>query len=120
MKLGKVNVTQLKHAKMNTTTVNTYVSMLLNACYKDIFPEDMNCLCAFMFDCIGSEEEARNLLGVYIGIAKLMPDFIPEELTQALQGGRASLVAYILRMYDDYGDDSYYSKWFRDNITKFE
>jgi len=62
-------------------------------------------------------EEAENLLGAYIGMVKLMRRFNKADLQRSIEQNR--LAYYITYMYDQHGQDSYYSKWFRDNFARF-
>ena len=93
------------------------VNNFVLACGKDEFPDDDITLHTFMFDRVHSIEEAENLLGLYIGIVKCMPYFQKDAMAAAVQENK--LTQYILAMYDRYGQDSYYSKWFRQTVGRF-
>jgi|LakMenEpi03Aug12_release.lakeMendotaPanAssembly.Ray.scaffolds.fasta_scaffold999569_1 hypothetical protein len=97
------------------------VDILVNACYNDEFPDDTNCLRTFMFDKCQNEEDASNLLGVWIGIAK-MQKFKLDDLKKAVHD--KDLYKYIVRMYESYHPDikkhSYYYRWFSNWYESYE
>lgn len=93
-----------------------HVDTLIQACMDDLFPTDIDCLRTFMFDRLSSIEEATNLLGLYIGLVKLHPDFEKQDLIQAISSGK--LTNYIINMHL-IKHKSYYSQWFFENKERF-
>ena len=93
------------------------VSHLVRACVEDSFPTDEGCLRTFMFDRLRCVEEAECLLGVYIGVVKLLPGFASADLENAVDKGE--IAQYVLGLYDAYGQDSFYSAWLRRNMQRF-
>jgi hypothetical protein len=92
------------------------VKILLDACYKDSFPADEKCIDTFLFSKFDNMEDLQNLLGAYIGVVKCMPNFRKTDFIKAVETHQ--IPQYIVKMYDEYGHDSYYSKWFRKNIHR--
>lgn len=90
---------------------------LIEACLDDTFPDGMDTLKALLFDRLRSEEEAFNLLGVYIGLVKLHPDFRKDELITAIETNK--LAEYIVRMHSD-KYSSYYAQWFIKHQERFK
>ena len=93
-----------------------FADTLIACCGADEFPEGIDCLRAFLFDRVRNEEEASNLLGVYIGMVKCHPRFNRDDLIAALQTN--TLASYITSLYQP-PYESYYSKWFLDNVSRF-
>jgi len=93
-----------------------HVDTLMDACGSDEFPEDIECLKTFMFDRLFSEQEARYLLGLYIGLIKLHPDFVKQDLIKALSNN--NLTNYLVKMHSG-NYQSFYSKWFIENKERF-
>lgn len=94
-----------------------FVELLENAIKQDEFPEDETCLRTFLFDRLYSYEEAYNLFGLYTGLIKLHPEYSKESLIKAVN--TKTLVEYIIKMHSNQYN-SYYSKWFIDNIDRFK
>ena len=92
------------------------VDILIQACLDDLFPTDVDCLKMFMFDCVSSMEDATNLLGMYIGLVKLHPDFDKDDFIQAIANGHLKI--YLIRM-NSTKYQSYYTEWFMKNHARF-
>ncbi len=93
------------------------VDMMSRAALGDEFPDDEQCLRAFLFDRCRSEEDLTNLLGLYIGLFKLHPEYKKDELILAIDSRQ--LARYLLALHSDL-HQSFYSKWFIQNIERFE
>jgi len=93
------------------------VDMMSRAALGDEFPDDEQCWRAFLFDRCRSEEDLTNLLGLYIGLFKLHPEYKKSELIQAIDSRQ--LASYLATLHNDH-HQSYYSKWFVQNIERFQ
>jgi len=103
---------------MDRATVERQVNLMIRSVLQeDNFPNDADIGRMFLVHRCISEEEAMYLLGVYIGMFKLHPDFRKEDMVDAIV--RGELPQYIADLHTG-AMQSFYSRWFVSNLERFK
>jgi hypothetical protein len=92
---------------------------LFSSCGKDEFPKDIDCLKTFLFDKCRSEQDCSRLLGLWIGLYKIMDmnNIKTEALAKAVE--EKKLISFIQETYKLNYDSAFYFEWFTSNIDQF-
>ena len=94
---------------------HSIVNKLTHAVYEDDYPRDLTTLKTFLFTKCRTEQELKNMLGLYTDLI-IDPSFNKKDLICALEERR--LVSYIISMCQKKNANPQYM-WFKYNIERW-